>query len=71
MRARQQLISSTTDFIDVNWPDGWVAHTSDVAPFIAAAAEQFGLARKSAVIESSEGRGSPYNPFQTLRRSFP
>lgn len=62
---------TTTDFIDVNWPEGWVAQTSEVPPFIAAAAEQFGLSRKATLVESSEGRGSPYNPFQSLRRSFP
>ena len=62
---------TTTDFIEVNWPEGWNTETSDITPFVAAAAEQFGLSRKAAVVESSEGRGSPYNPFQSLRRSFP
>ena len=62
---------TTTDFIEVHWPEGWQQKISDTAPFVAAAAEQFGLSRKSTLIETSEGRGSPYNPFQTLRRSFP
>ena len=62
---------TTTDFIEVNWPEGWNSETSDITPFVAAAAEQFGLSRKAAVVESSEGRGSPYTPFQSLRRSFP
>ena len=62
---------TTTDFIPVNWPDGWSSQSSDVAPFVAAASEHYGLSRKAMAVESEEGRGSPYNPFLSLRRSFP
>ena len=62
---------TTTDFIEVNWPDGWSVQSSDVAPFVAAAAEHYGLSQKGMVVESEDGRGSPYNPFLSLRRSFP
>ena len=62
---------TTTDFIDVHWPDGWSIQSSDVAPFVAAAAEHYGLSRKVLAVESEDGRGSPYNPFLSLRRSFP
>ncbi|MEC9090503.1 MAG: 3-methylcrotonyl-CoA carboxylase, partial [Candidatus Thermoplasmatota archaeon] len=62
---------TTTDFIEVNWPEGWNPKLSDMAPFVAAASEHFGLSRKAMSIESNEGRGSPYNPFLSLRRSFP
>ena len=62
---------TTTDFIDVNWPDGWTTPPSDVAPFAAAASEHYGLSRKATAVETEEGRGSPYNPFLSLRRSFP
>ncbi len=62
---------TTTDFIEVNWPEGWNPKLSDMAPFVAAASEHFGLSRKAISIESNEGRGSPYNPFLSLRRSFP
>ena len=62
---------TTTDFIDVNWPEGWDSKSSDVVPFVAAAAEHYGLSRKAMTVESEEGRGSPYNPFLSLRRSFP
>ncbi len=62
---------TTTDFIEVNWPEGWTTKSSDVAPFVAAAAEHYGLSRKAMSVESEEGRGSPYNPFLSLRRSFP
>ena len=62
---------TTTDFIEVNWPEGWLPKSSDVSPFIAAASEHYGLSRKVSTIETEEGRGSPYNPFLSLRRSFP
>ena len=62
---------TTTDFIEVNWPEGWEAKSSDTVPFVAAAAEHYGLSRKSMTVEAEEGRGSPYNPFLSLRRSFP
>ena len=62
---------TTTDFIEVNWPEGWTTKSSDVAPFVAAAAEHYGLSRKAMSVETEEGRGSPYNPFLSLRRSFP
>ena len=62
---------TTTDFIEVNWPEGWSAQSSDVAPFVAAAAEHYGLSQKAILVESEDGRGSPYNPFLSLRRSFP
>ena len=62
---------TTTDFIEVNWPEGWLPISSDVAPFVAAAAEHYGLSRKVTTVETEEGRGSPYNPFLSLRRSFP
>lgn len=62
---------TTTDFIEVNWPEGWSAQTSQVAPFVAAAAEHYGLSRKTMSVESDGSRGSPYNPFLSLRRSFP
>ncbi len=62
---------TTTDFIEVNWPEGWTTKSSDVTPFVAAAAEHYGLSRKAMSVESEEGRGSPYNPFLSLRRSFP
>tara|TARA_B100001750_G_scaffold96398_1_gene76187 strand:+ start:915 stop:2456 length:1542 start_codon:yes stop_codon:yes gene_type:complete len=65
------LGETTTDFIDVHWPDGWSTQSSDVAPFVAAAAEHYGLSRKALAVESEDGRGSPYNPFLSLRRSFP
>jgi len=65
------LGDTTTDFIDVNWPEGWSNPSSDVAPFAAAAAEHYGLSRKTLAVESEDGRGSPYNPFLSLRRSFP
>ena len=29
---------TTTDFIEVNWPEGWNTETSDITPFVAAAA---------------------------------
>ncbi|MDE0573990.1 MAG: acetyl-CoA carboxylase biotin carboxylase subunit [Candidatus Poseidoniales archaeon] len=62
---------TTTDFIEVNWPEGWSVHSSDVTPFVAAAAEHYGLSRMTMAVESDEGRGSPFNPFLSLRRSFP
>jgi acetyl/propionyl-CoA carboxylase alpha subunit len=62
---------TTTDFIEVHWPDGWVRTTSTEAREVATAAEQLGLARKAVVGESEGGRGSPFNPFLSLRRSFP
>ena len=62
---------TTTDFIDVNWPEGWTPETSEVAPFVAAASEHYGLSRKVTTIETEGGRGSPFNPFLSLRRSFP
>jgi acetyl/propionyl-CoA carboxylase alpha subunit len=62
---------TTTDFIDVNWPNGWSPKTSNLAPFAAAASEHYGLSRKANPIETEGGRGSPYNPFLSLRRSFP
>ncbi len=62
---------TTTDFIDVNWPKGWSPPSSETSTFVAAAAEHYGLSRKAMAVESSEGRGSPYNPFLSLRRSFP
>ncbi len=63
--------ATTTDFIEVNWPDGWSVQSSDVTPFVAAAAEHYGLSRMTMTVESNEGRGSPFNPFLLLRRSFP
>ena len=63
---------TTTDFIDMHWPEGWSRSTPMDAVFAAAAAEHLGLARKVSSSESEEsGRGSPYNPFLSLRRSFP
>ena len=62
---------TTTDFIDVHWPEGWSQSPSNDAVFAAAAAEHLGLARKAMTVESESGRGSPYNPFLSLRRSFP
>ncbi len=63
---------TTTDFIDVHWPEGWSRSTPMDAVFAAAAAEHLGLARKVSTSQSEEsGRGSPYNPFLLLRRSFP
>jgi acetyl/propionyl-CoA carboxylase alpha subunit len=62
---------TTTDFIEVNWPEGWSPKKSDVAPFAAAASEHYGLYREATIIEKEGGRGSPYNPFLSLRRSFP
>jgi acetyl-CoA carboxylase biotin carboxylase subunit len=62
---------TTTDFIEVNWPEGWSVQSSDVTPFVAAAAEHYGLSRMTMAVESDEGRGSPFNPFLSLRRSFP
>jgi len=62
---------TTTDFIDVHWPEGWSAPPADDALRVAAAAEQLGLARKAMAVETESGRGSPYNPFLSLRRSFP
>ncbi|MEE3082620.1 MAG: biotin carboxylase N-terminal domain-containing protein [Candidatus Thermoplasmatota archaeon] len=63
---------TTTDFIDMHWPEGWSRSTPMDAVFAAAAAEHLGLARKVSSSEFEEsGRGSPYNPFLSLRRSFP
>ncbi|MDP6899658.1 MAG: acetyl-CoA carboxylase biotin carboxylase subunit [Candidatus Thalassarchaeaceae archaeon] len=63
--------ATTTDFIDIHWPEGWVSTPPSDAVFAAAAAEHMGLARKAIAVEADEGRGSPYNPFLSLRRSFP
>jgi len=63
---------TTTDFIEMHWPEGWSRPVPSNAVFAAAAAEHLGLARKAIMSESEEmGRGSPYNPFLSLRRSFP
>ena len=52
---------TTTDFIEVNWPEGWNTETADT--LVAAAAEHWGCHTK-AVVESSEGRGS-LQPLQS------
>ena len=62
---------TTTDFIEVHWPEGWSRSTSEDALAVAVAAEQLGLAREAMAVESEGGRGSPFNPFLSLRRSFP
>jgi len=62
---------TTTDFIEVHWPEGWSRGSSEEAMLVAAAAEQLGLSRRPVDVEGEGGRGSPHNPFLTLRRNFP
>ncbi len=74
---------TTTDFIEVNFPDGWHPGCLDSddgegmamhAALAAGGAEHLGLHRRVSVnapVDGEGGRGSPYNPFLSLRRNFP
>jgi len=74
---------TTTDFIEVNFPDGWHPGCLDsdegegiamLAALAAGGAEHLGLHRRATAgvaAEGEGGRGSPYNPFLLLRRNFP
>ena len=72
---------TTTDFISRCWPEGWSADLdSDPVPpsaiLLAAVGEQLALHRVGAsavgnVLDEEDAGPDPYNPFLTLRRSFP
>jgi acetyl/propionyl-CoA carboxylase alpha subunit len=63
--------STTTDFIELNWPNGWDSDADVEAAVVGAAcAEKAGLHLSTATSGSSESP-DPFNPFMTLGRRYP
>ena len=63
-----------TNFIETHWPNGWSEQVEmPLVAYCAAAAEAFGISRKTTLIDDDNGmfRGDRFNPFFRLGRSFP
>jgi acetyl-CoA carboxylase biotin carboxylase subunit len=67
------LGDTTTNFIDIHFPEGWTSPTIDLsATMIAASAEHLGLHRNMVNVSSnSQGRTTSNDPFLQLSRRYP